>query len=83
VEQAIAVVVDSESEIADFKDYKATSAPPTVSPAKKEEASKPSSTPVPQKTDLPQASPTSPSSEERILASPLARRTAEEKSVKL
>jgi pyruvate/2-oxoglutarate dehydrogenase complex dihydrolipoamide acyltransferase (E2) component len=83
VQQAIAVVVDSESEIADFKDYKATSVLPTVSPAKKEEESKPSSTPVPPKIDLPQASVTSLSTEERILASPLARRTAEEKSVKL
>ncbi|KAK7255646.1 hypothetical protein RIF29_29061 [Crotalaria pallida] len=88
VGEVIAITVEDEDDIAKFKDYqpssserdaataKETSAPP---PPKKEEVEKPAQEPEP-KVSKPSAPP---SSGDRIFASPLARKLAEEKNVPL
>jgi pyruvate dehydrogenase E2 component (dihydrolipoamide acetyltransferase) len=84
MKQAIAVIVDSKEEVADFKDYKATgdALPKPPSPqVKKEETVTPSTPSAPPKADIPPSKPASLVSGERIFASPLARKLAEEKNV--
>ncbi|KAK2353199.1 Dihydrolipoamide acetyltransferase, long form protein [Trifolium repens] len=88
VGEVIAVTVEDEEDIAKFKDYqpsasessappaKETSAPP---PPKKEAVEEPAREPEP-KASKPSAPP---SSGDRIFASPLARKLAEEKNVDL
>ena len=86
IQQAIAVIVDSEDEVAEFKDYKASSdaaSKPPPPPTKKEETVKPSPPAAPPKADIPQAKPASPTPGARVFASPLARKIAEEKNVRL
>ncbi|KAH7438294.1 hypothetical protein KP509_04G008900 [Ceratopteris richardii] len=95
VGQAIAIVVDSEEEVPQFKDYKAdkavSSSPPKEKSAPKEEASKPSPTPSPPKPSSPsQSEPPNLGTEstiadagDRVFASPLARKIAAEKNVPL
>lgn len=93
VGQPIAVVVDSEEEIVKFKDYKAESGGSSPPPPKeedppaasmeKEEAPKSSPAPPPTEPPRSQSKPTTPSSHDRLFASPLARKIAEEKNVPL
>eukprot|EP00250_Pteridium_aquilinum_P003264 c13587_g1_i1 orf=157-1668(+) len=83
VGQAIAIIVDSEEEIGNFKDYKATSdtsSKASAPPSKSEEPSKAETASSPKEES---SKPTAPSSEDRIFASPLARKLAEEKKVPL
>ncbi|MCO5593991.1 hypothetical protein L7F22_048010 [Adiantum nelumboides] len=91
VGQPIAVVVDSEEEIANFKDYKpesgGSSPPPSKRedppPPKEEEAPKASPAPKPTEPPKSKSEPTKSSTDDRVFASPLARKIAEEKNVPL
>lgn len=88
VGEVIAITVEEEADIAKFKDYQPSasesSAPPAKEtpappPPKKEVAEEPAREPEP-KVSKPSAPP---SSGDRIFASPLARKLAEEKNVNL
>ncbi|KAH7438284.1 hypothetical protein KP509_04G008800 [Ceratopteris richardii] len=91
VGQPIAIVVESEEEIAEFKDYKvaaggaSSSSPPKKEAALKEEAPKDESA----KSSSNQSAPELPKSEQtvsandRVFASPAARKIAEENNVSL
>eukprot|EP00250_Pteridium_aquilinum_P012185 c20555_g1_i1 orf=253-1416(+) len=92
VGQGIAVIVDSKEEVGNFKDYKAESGASSKAPppsSKKEDTSNeaaPKSSPAPPpKTEAPKAKPepTAPVAGDRIFASPLARKIAEENNVPL
>ncbi|KAI5078934.1 hypothetical protein GOP47_0006605 [Adiantum capillus-veneris] len=90
VGQPIAVVVDSQEEIAEFKDYKAASGgssapPPKEDPPRPKEEEAPKSSPAPPPTEPleSKSESTKSSSDDRVLASPLARKIAEEKNVPL
>lgn len=91
VGQPIAVIVESEDEVSNFKDYKAESgpsSPPSKKDSSKEAAPKSSPEPPP-KTESPkpkpkpEPEPTDSGAGERVFASPIARKIAEEKNVPL
>lgn len=83
VGQAIAILVESEDEIAKLGDFKASSdaSSKASQDAPKQEEPKASST-MPPKTEATKPS-TTPHAEDRVFASPLARKIAEEKNVSL
>ncbi|XP_057455128.1 dihydrolipoyllysine-residue acetyltransferase component 2 of pyruvate dehydrogenase complex, mitochondrial-like isoform X2 [Lotus japonicus] len=86
VGEIIAITVEDEGDIAKFKDYQASASEPSAPPAKetsappppkKEVVEEPAREPEP-KVSKPSAAP---SSGDRIFASPLARKLAEEKNI--
>ncbi|KAL2337921.1 hypothetical protein Fmac_012367 [Flemingia macrophylla] len=85
VGEVIAITVEDEGDIAKFKDYQPSASEPSAketsapSPPKKEEVAEPAREPEPKVSK-----PSAPSSSgDRIFASPLARKLAEEKNVPL
>nr|XP_043623360.1 dihydrolipoyllysine-residue acetyltransferase component 2 of pyruvate dehydrogenase complex, mitochondrial [Erigeron canadensis] len=85
VGEAIAITVEDKDDIEKFKDYKPQSsdatappAPPPSTPAKEDVVEKPVSSPEP-KTAKPSAAPET----DRVFASPLARKLAEDNNVSL
>lgn len=88
VGEVIAITVEDEGDIAKFKDYQPSASEPSAPPAKKTSSPSPPKKEVveePARKPEPKVSKPSapPSSGDRVFASPLARKLAEEKNVPL
>ncbi|KAB2026648.1 hypothetical protein ES319_D06G235300v1 [Gossypium barbadense] len=85
VGEIIAITVEEEEDIAKFKDYSPSTSDSGAPAAKEPAAPPPKQEPVQQPVSSPEAKskPSSPPSEDRLFASPLARKMAEDHNVPL
>ena len=77
----VAIIVDNKDDVSKFKDYSGAS--PGAAPGKKAEAAPEEKRSCPATMERPQSTPDSAAAGGRIFASPIAKKTAEEKSVDL
>ena len=77
----VAIIVDNKDDVSKFKDYSGAS--PAAAPGKKAEAAPEEKRSCPATMERPQSTPDSAAAGGRIFASPIAKKTAEEKSVDL
>ncbi|XP_022822762.1 dihydrolipoyllysine-residue acetyltransferase component of pyruvate dehydrogenase complex, mitochondrial isoform X4 [Spodoptera litura] len=87
VGKLLCIIVGSESDVAAFKDFKddseAAPAPAAAAPAPAAAAPAPTPTPAPAAAAPPPAAPAAPADSGRVYASPMARRLAELRNIRL